>query len=60
MLTDEAKRKKNEYQRRYREKNRDKIKAYNDNYWNRKALESKIIRKGRMKHEGEQPTTDCN
>ena len=53
MLTEEAKRKRREYQRKYREKNRDKIKAYNDNYWNRKALESKIIRKGSMKHDAE-------
>ncbi len=60
MLTDEAKRKKNEYQRKYREKNREKIKAYNDNYWNRKALESKIIRKGSMKHDAERQETDCD
>ena len=34
---DSAKLAKAEYYRRWREKNRDKVRQYNENYWKRKA-----------------------
>jgi DNA invertase Pin-like site-specific DNA recombinase len=39
-LSEEARKLRNEYQRQYRQKNRDKIRQYNVNYWERKARES--------------------
>lgn len=38
-LKELARKKKNEYQRKWRAKNKDKVKQYNKNYWKRKVLE---------------------
>ena len=36
-VTDEARAAAREYKRKWREKNKDKIKSYNDAYWQKKA-----------------------
>lgn len=36
-MTDEARAAAREYKRKWREKNKDKIKSYNDAYWQKKA-----------------------
>jgi DNA-directed RNA polymerase specialized sigma subunit len=50
MMTDKARKARNEYQKQFRAKNPDKIRQYNINYWERKAMmlkgetiESKVI-----------------
>ena len=40
-LSEEAKLKRNEYMKRYRAKNKDKIAEYNKRYWEKKAAEQK-------------------
>ena len=40
-LSDEAKAKRNEYARKYREKNREKVAEYNRRYWEKVAREEK-------------------
>ena len=35
-----ARQAKNEYQREWRSKNREKVRQYNQNYWEKKALQS--------------------
>lgn len=40
-MTDEARAALREYKRKWRAKNKEKIKAYNDQYWQRKADEMK-------------------
>lgn len=37
-LEEAIRKKKNEYQRKWREKNKDKVKEYNQRYWKRQAL----------------------
>ena len=39
-LTEEAKKAKRDYFRRWRKKNPDKVRKYQDDYWNRKAQKS--------------------
>lgn len=39
-LSEAARQARNKYSREYRRKNPDKIKRYNDNYWERKAMEA--------------------
>ena len=36
-MEDKAREKRNEYLREWRKKNKDKVKKYNDTYWERKA-----------------------
>ncbi|MDY3206709.1 hypothetical protein [Clostridium baratii] len=36
-MEDKAREKRNEYLREWRKKNKDKVKRYNDTYWERKA-----------------------
>lgn len=38
-MTDRARKEYNAYQNEWRRKNRDKVKQYNKNYWERKAQE---------------------
>lgn len=38
-MTEEAKKKANEYMKSWRRQNKDKVKQYNENYWERKAQE---------------------
>ena len=40
-LTDEALKLKREYFRNWRKKNRDKVRRYNTEYWQKKALQAK-------------------
>lgn len=40
-LSDEARKKRNEYMREYRNKNKDKVAEYNKRHWEKKALEDK-------------------
>ena len=51
LLTEEAKEQRKIYQRVYRAKNPHKFKQYQENYWNRKALENKINQKSNQKKE---------
>ena len=44
-ISEDARKLQREYQKKWREKNREHIKAYNIEYWNRKAAEEK----GRIK-----------
>lgn len=39
-ISDEARRLRNEYARKWRAANRDKVKAANDRYWQKKAVEA--------------------
>ena len=39
-LSDEARKARNKYAREYHRKNADKIRQYNANYWERKAMEA--------------------
>lgn len=39
-MTEEAKAAKREYDRQWRQRNKDHIKAYNERYWQRKAAEA--------------------
>ena len=40
MMTDKAREARNAYMREYRRKNKDKIKAQREKYWERKAAEN--------------------
>lgn len=40
-LSDEARKKRNEYMREYRNKNKDKVAEYHKKHWEKKALEDK-------------------
>ena len=40
-ITEEARKLQREYQKKWRQKNKEHIKAYNIEYWNRKAAEHK-------------------
>lgn len=54
-LTDEAKELRRQYMRKYKRewqrKNKDKVKIYQERYWNKKAMqEQKINHKGEIDH----------
>ena len=38
-MTDEARKAYNEYMKEWRKANKEKVKAYQENYWNKKAKE---------------------
>lgn len=40
-MTDKAKKARNEYMKEYRKKNKDKIKMYQQGYWERKGQQNK-------------------
>lgn len=46
-MSDEARRLKNEYMKEWRAKNKEKVKAAQERYWRKKALEEKTINKER-------------
>lgn len=44
-LSEEAKKAKREYQKQWREKNKDKVKSQQERYWEKKALEMQQLDK---------------
>lgn len=45
-MNDRAKEKRKEYYRKWRKNNKEKIKKYNSNYWERKAIKENRDNKG--------------
>lgn len=56
-MTEKAKAARRDYYRRWRKENRDKVRQYNANYWQKKAEQNARERKGNAQSDsGEYPT----